>query len=1457
VLHDEVLELLDPISPRSSCIPFYSTVTGGLFDTAGLDGAYWYRNLRQTVLFQDATRALLDDSFTIFIEVSPHPVLTIGIEESVEEMGLDPDIVGVVSSLRRGEGGIERFLRSLSEAYVRGVGVDWGTFFDRERVDRGRVDGVRLPAYAFQRRRYWLSPSVGVADAGSLGVCSVEHPMLGAALELAGEDEWLFTTRLSLSSHPWVGDHAVMGTVLLPGTGFVELALAVAQRMGAGVVEELALQAPLVFGDGAVALQISVSKPDERGCRELSIYSRPDGSGEGFDGAQQQWVLHAVGVLGPRQDQLPEEPGGLEGFGGNWPPVDAQVFDTEFLYDRVAGSGYEYGPAFQGLRSVWRAGDNLYAEVVLPEGLDSQAQGFHVHPALADAALHALAAFDVGVVGEVMVPFSFSGVRVYGAGASSLRVRLSAVGGGDGFRAASLTAFDPAGDPVLRIDSIRVRALDQSVLRAGARMSHDALYELGWTEIPMPDGVSAGGFSGRVALLESDHRTEVSGTGVEGIEVPGSDASGVEGLEGGVSGVVVERYAGLEALCGVVEGGASPPELVLARAKALIDPGDASSGGFAGSVHALTERVLGLLQGFLLSDCLRDSKLVLVAEGALAVGGGGVFDLVQGALPGLLRSACSEHPERFALIHVDGSEVSLGSLCGALLCGEPELVFREGSLYVPRVGRVGCGGSLLPPVGDAWCLGVDPSGTLEGLALVGSGGGRALLPGEVRVAVRAAGLNFRDVLIALGVYGGGRIGSEGAGVVVEVASDVSEFAPGDRVMGMLQDAFGPGAVGDSRLLVKIPEEWSFAEAASVPVVFLTAYYALVDLAGLECGEKLLVHSAAGGVGMAALQLAVHMGAEVFATARPDKWQTLRDLGLDDTHISSSRTAEFKQRFLDASGGGLDVVLDSLAGDLVDASLELVTCGGRFIEMGKTDIRDAERVAAEHPGVRYRAFDLAQAGPERIGEMLLEVMRLFDAGVLHHPPIQCFDVRRAPEAFRIMREARHVGKIVLEVPQPPDPQGTILITGATGGLGALLARHLAEHGARHLLLVSRSGPRAEGVGELERSLEDLGANVKIAACDVADRNQLQSVIAQVPKAHPLSVVIHAAGVIDDGVISSLDSERLQRVMAPKVDAAINLHELTRDLPLTELIFFSSAAGTLGSPGQSNHAAASSFLDTLAHYRHRQGLPGISLAWGQWDKAGMTAGLSEMDLGRLQRLGAVPITDQEGLALFDAARTIHEPLLLPVRLDSTILRAEARTGTLPAIMRSIVHTPLRAPNRPGSLAARLAEAPQSEWDTLTLKLIKEHIAAVLGHDSPDAIDTHRNFKETGFDSLAAVELRNRLNTATGLRLPATLIFDYPTPQAVAGRVRAEIADKVVIGVEVEPGEVAIREKLASISLSRLRRAGLLQTILELADSGNGVLLKEGSTDSDPIDAMDAADLVRSTFEELTVEREERSF
>ncbi|HEX8742890.1 MAG TPA: SDR family NAD(P)-dependent oxidoreductase, partial [Thermoleophilaceae bacterium] len=472
-----------------------------------------------------------------------------------------------------------------------------------------------------------------------------------------------------------------------------------------------------------------------------------------------------------------------------------------------------------------------------------------------------------------------------------------------------------------------------------------------------------------------------------------------------------------------------------------------------------------------------------------------------------------------------------------------------------------------------------------------------------------------------------------------------------------------------------------------------------------------------------------------------------------------------ERFAAVAGErGVEVVLNSLAGEFVDASLGLLGEGGRFVEMGKTDVRPAAELAAARSDATYRAFDLVEVDPDRVAGIGAELLPRFEDGTLAPLPTTAFALGRAGQALRHVSQARHTGKVVLRVPPALHPERTVLVTGGTGTLGALLARHLVrEHDARRLLLVSRAGIDASGARELRDELEQLGADVRVAACDVADRAQVEELLAEATAENPLGAVVHAAGVLDDAVVTSLDRDRLDRVLRAKLDGAEHLHELTRDLELDAFVLFSSVAATLGSAGQANYGAANAGLDALAAHRRAHGLPATSIAWGLWEPASAMTG--HLDERARARTGVLPISAGDGLRLLDRALVHDEPHVVAAALDGARLRADARGGAIAPVLRSLVKVSARRRGEErGRFAARLASSPPHRRRAIATELVRTHVAGVLGYDGPEAIDPERTFEDLGFDSLSAVELRNGLNAATGLNLPATLVFDHPTPGEV---------------------------------------------------------------------------------------------
>ncbi|MFJ2420766.1 SDR family NAD(P)-dependent oxidoreductase, partial [Streptomyces brevispora] len=830
---------------------------------------------------------------------------------------------------------------------------------------------TNLPTYPFQPTHYWRVPSRATAGPESLGLAATDHPFLGASGELAEQGGSVFTGQLSQDAHPWLADHEILGHTLLPGTAFVDLALAVGESVEAPRVAELILEAPLLLpAAGSLLLQLAVGPADADGHRSLSIHTRPDTASD--------WTRHGTGTLTPPALTRPTA------VGDTWPPRGGRPLDVETLYERLGRLGYAYGPGFRAVRAAWSDGDDLFAELALPDDLLDQAAEFPIHPALLDAALHPLVGQEAREDTGLPVPFAWSGIELFATGATTVRARWSS---------GRLTVTDPVGNAVLSAESLTLLPVEAAAL--GTPGGHaPAPHRVDWTPVAR-------------------------------------DAS------------AQTRPVHVDALGDLAPDSPVPDVVAVSVPKG----------------RGAAARTLGLVREWLGQERFADARLLFLTRGALAVvEGDSVPDPWSAAAWGLVRSAQSEHPGRFALADVDGDAPDLAVLSEASL-DEPQLALRKASLFTPRVVR------------------------------------------------------------------------------------------GDR--------------------------------------------------------------------------------------------------------------------------------------------------------------------ATEPAPEGRDY-----GPR-----------------------------------------------------------TVLITGGTGGLGRLVARHLvARHGARHLLLLSRSGERAQGAAELAHELADAGAEVRFASGDAASREDLAGALASIPSVHPLGAVFHLAGVLDDVTIGSLTPDRLETVLRTKADAASHLHELTADAGLDDFVLFSSIVGVTGNAGQANYAAANAYLDALAQHRHALGLPATSLAWGLWDQPdGMSGGLGATELARWSRSGLAPLSVTDGLTLLDAALAGGDPAPVLVRIDTAALRTRAEHGSLPPVLRGLVRTPrprasAAAADASGaaSWALRAAGLPEEERQRTVAELVSTTVATVLGHTTPATLDESRAFRDLGFDSLAGVDLRNRLGTATGLRISTTAVFDHPTPRSLAAHV-----------------------------------------------------------------------------------------
>jgi NADPH:quinone reductase-like Zn-dependent oxidoreductase/SAM-dependent methyltransferase/acyl carrier protein len=848
---------------------------------------------------------------------------------------------------------------------------------------------------------------------------------------------------------------------------------------------------------------------------------------------------------------------------------------------------------------------------------------------------------------------------------------------------------------------------------------------------------------------------------------------------------------GAELLKALNEAGAAP-------ARILVLPPALASAGAGGATKRMAE---ALTVARLLSDADAPAELWLVTQGAQPRDEDGRPPApAEAALWGLGRTLMNETPGLGCRMVDLPDAWSIEEAADALAkeCAGPdaerEIVWSTHGRTVLKLRRG------LPETG-AWAssiaLGVGQPGLLESLGWKDAGEPQPPAPGEIAIEVRAAGLNFRDVMWALALlpeealmdgFSGPSLGLECTGIVRAIGDGVTGFAPGDRVMALAPAALRSHVNTPAHAVTALPDALTFAEGATIPVAYLTTIYALGTQARLEAGEWVLIHGGAGGVGLAAIAYAHHRGAIVIATAGSEvKREFLRKLGVD--HVLDSRTVSFADDIRALTGGaGVDVVLNSLSGDAMERSLGLLKPFGRFVELGKRDFMFDTRVGlrALRQNVSYYAVDIDRlpvARPDLAAGLLRDVSDLMATGALYPLPYRAFSFADAPEAFRLMQASGHIGKIVLTadghpVPRATDctlairPDRTYLVTGGLSGFGLETARWLAARGARHLALLGRRGADTEGAA---RALEALGADgvdARAFACDVSQADSLDRTLSEIRTClPPLAGIVHAAMVVDDGLAGALTASRIHAVLAPKLDGAINLDRLTRRDDIELFILYSSATTVLGAPGQGSYVAANMALEALARGRRAEGLPALAVAWGAISDAGYLAREEAARDALSRRLGAAPMTAREALDSLPALLASGEPVIAcaPIRFD-------AASQYLPILGTPAFADVVTASAGPGGadLRERLAELPPDEAKAFIIGVLVEETGRILSL-SPTAIDAKRPLSEFGMDSLMAVELRLALETRLGIDMPIVALSDNTSLTLIATRMMRTLSQQ----------------------------------------------------------------------------------
>ncbi|MGA5462184.1 SDR family NAD(P)-dependent oxidoreductase [Mycobacterium sp. NPDC050041] len=1353
-------ELLDPVLDEfesyasqlefaAPTLPLVCNRTGAVLTAqTPLDAQYWRRHSRQPVQFAESVRTVAALGCSVLMEIGPQPVLTgAAVQVWPEHLPAPRAIV----SLRKGVGDRRQIADAVAAAYVGGHQPDFAAFRP------GPRRRLELPTYPFQHRRFWPKTSaITGSDSNGAGVSGI----LGGAKDLASGDV-VYTSRLSVRSQPWLSDHVIYGTVVVPGATYAAMALAAVGPPAR--VKEVFFYEPIILPEKASReVQLTLHPAGDGGESKFQVHSRPYGERD------VEWSLNAeglvvTGVSGAGDDPDPEQD-----------PVDEAIerctrMRPQELFETFADLELAWGPTWSGsLKSLWLGDGEAIGDILVGQELAEHLGTEPMHPVLMDLctgvafpAFPALLAAEQGV-NDLFLPLRYGQVtlkekmprRFY------CRARWHNSGLDSETQVFDLDFLDRDGSPLGGIREFTVkRAPREALLRGLGGDATRLLYTLGWHEVPTPP-------AGDDAVTPSGTWL-VAGFDELAAKVPGCipfDRNTDPEPLGQLLAAAAERglpFSGVvwrSAAPGVRESGAA----ATARLEDEI-------GHLLSAVHTVQNAGVKLPGG-----------LWIVTERAVATESGEPVDPVQAALWGFGRTTINEEPAlRARLVDCDGSPEAVQVLAGLLATPveEPEIALRQGKLLASRLVPWARSGNLTVPRGTDYVLAPTERGAIDNLRITE----KEVPPpdeGYVQVRVEAAGLNFRDVLNVLGLYPGdpGPIGGDFAGVVTQLGEGVSGVEVGQRVYGSMQGAFSSRFNVPSQFLAPIPDGVSAVEAATIPAAALTVRLSF-DWAQLKPGDKVLIHAASGGVGLAAVQMAQRCGATVFATASTFKRATLRKLGVE--YVYDSRTTDFADQILaDTDGAGVDVVLNSLTSEgFIEATLKATARNGRFAEIAKRDIWPHEQMAEARPDIAYEivALDTVMlTEPDRIRDLLTEVSDGLAGGEWTPLPAEIYPLNESRAAFRRMQQARHIGKIVVQIPDPltPRPDRSYLITGGLGAIGLHTASHLAQLGAGDIVLTSRRAPDPAAQKAIEEITERYKSRVHVFTADVGEESEVATLLDRIrAELPPLAGVAHLAGVLDDALLSQQSLDRFRTTLAPKAYGAWHLDRLTADDDLDFFIVSSSVSSLFGSPGQSNYATANAWLDGLVAQRRSRGLPATGINFGPWAQGGMAS--SEAATANISAQGLVPLDPAAALSALGEVVANGTGQATVIRANWQ-RAAKVLGSSRPPILDLVLPSAAGEATGDSELLKQLQEIPVPQRAGFVTEFLQKEVQNFLRLASPPAATSR--FLDLGTDSLMAIELRNRLHSQFGgaFTINATAVFDYPTIGGLAEYLVAQLPD-----------------------------------------------------------------------------------
>jgi polyketide synthase 5 len=1353
---DDLADALEDLDPTEPEVTYYSSTLYDPRDEADYDADYWVDNLRHTVRFGAAVQAAIEDGYRVFTELSPHPLLT----HSVDQNARSQDVAIAALATMRREQDLPHGLREvIADLYAAGAPIDLSVLYPS-----GALVDAPLPTWNHPRLILTRDPHEQAPGGASLAV----HPLLGAHVRLPEEPErHVWQADVGTEVQPWLADHRVHNVAALPGAAYCEMALAAAEAVigEAAEVHDLKFEQMLLLEDDTdVSTVATVTAP---GVVDVVVETYREG----------ERVRRAGATLGATMDTNAPVAYDIAEL------VSAHTVDTDGAHMRswYEERGIQYGPAFAGLiaaHTVEGDGATVLAEVSLPGSIRSQQAAFGVHPALLDACFQAVGAhpdLQADGTGALMLPIGVRRLRAYGStrNAHYCYARLTSVTATA--VEADIEVLDEHGEVLLAVTGL---SLGTGMSAAGQRdrVLNDRLLTIEWRsqDAPEAEAVDPGRWllvsvatdadetAGKLADALKSHEAEVETMAWS----PRDDqAAAAEHL---TSRLTARAFTGVVVLTSPTVGAAD----------------ERTAHGGVEVVRQLVRiaRELPEIPGepARLFVVTRDAHMVLSEDSA---------NLVAGGVRGLMRVIGMEHPGlRPTQIDMD-TATPVERLAEQLLSGseDDETAWRDGQWYVARLNLSPLQPeerktTVVRPERDGMRLQIRVPGDIQSAELaaydrVPPG------PGQIEVAVSASNLNFADVLVAFGRYPSfeGRmpqLGADFAGVVTAVGPGVTDHKIGDRVAGIsASGAWCTFVTCDANLAVSIPDGIPEASAAAVPSAHATAWYGLHNLARIAAGDKVLIHSATGGVGQAAVAIARAAGAEIFATAgSAERRELLRKMGIK--HVYDSRSVEFAELIRkDTDGYGVDIVLNSLPGAAQRAGLELLTFGGRFVEIGKRDIYGDTKLGLFpfRRNLSFYAVDLALltlTNPDVMRGLLTTLYAKMAEGVLPLPETTHFPLDDGATAIRVMGAAEHTGKLVLDIPHtgeyravlPADQvpafrhNGAYVITGGLGGLGLFLAQKMADAGAGRLILNGRSKPGPEALAVIEQ-IRTGGTEIEVELGDIAAPGTADRLVAAATVTGlPLRGVLHGAAVVEDATLPNITDDLLDRDWAPKVYGAWHLHEATSGHDLDWFCSFSSAAAMVGSPGQGAYAAANSWLDAFTHWRRALGLPATAVAWGAWHGIGAGQGMAED--------AAMAIDPEDGAYAFDMlmrhtrAYSGYAPIA-----GAPWLVAFAQTSKFAEAFASM------GPGRSGTseFLTELQSLPAEEWPSRMRRMISEQLSLILRR----SVDPDRPLAEYGLDSLGNLEVRTRIEAETGIRISSA---DITTIRALAESLCAALSSDV---------------------------------------------------------------------------------